>query len=390
MGRTFIWSYLRFTELNKKITIIGRGIIGLANAFELLRRGCTSVTVIGPREKKGVASYAAVGISSIKGLRVARDDFFREKLLGHARFSQYLDKISQSSGLKIPVVHGVGEYFANLEQYQQLHERTYHGEFKGLYNVQIHGADQLQKYKLLSARRKSKAVLGTYFYPNDLWFHPTFLMKALELAIVKLGGKIENGRIESITPHQDRGFQVVSDTHAYHCEELVLAAGEGVVELVSDLSTVDFPFLKIGGQTLLVSFDMGGNETFRIGRKALSAYQSELRYGSIDFDKNQVPGAHDLELGEQQLVNELGRDFSIDASQLETESLWGMRLALKDRRPILGSLPCKEGRRLWMSCGYHKSGYSLAEFSATVLADQLLGAQAKVDQFYSVSRFFGT
>ena len=372
--------------MKKKITIIGRGIIGLATAFELAQRGA-EVEVMGSANTIGVASYAAVGISSIKGLRVAKDDFFRAKMAGHEQFTEFLRKVSKCSGLEIPIVKGVYEYFKDPNHYQNVRDRTYHGEFTGFLNCQIHNSDELSEYKLLSAHLKKSKLLGAFRFPGDLWFHPTALLKALELAVLKLGGKIKDEQVVRIVPHQDRGFRIEARGREYVCSQLVLACGEATPSLIKNISQIDFPFISISGQTLVSTCSNDVKETFRIGRKALNMYGSQLRYGSTDFPKNHIPTTEELESVKSELINELSEQFSLTVKHENTEYLWGTRLALKDRRPIIGKLPCVGNRALWISCGYHKSGFNLAGLAGEVLAEKLLGEQPDVDKFYSISRF---
>ncbi|MFK7823810.1 MAG: NAD(P)/FAD-dependent oxidoreductase [Oligoflexales bacterium] len=370
----------------KKITIIGRGVIGLASAFELIQRG-VKVQVIGPSKTTGVASYAAVGISSIKGLRVARDDFFREKIAGHEGFPGFLRRVSKCSGIEVPIVSGVSEYFKDLNHYQKINERTYHGEFKGLLKTQIQNSYELNRYRILSTHHGMSHLFGAFYYADDLWFHPTTLLEALELAILKLGGKIEEEQVMRIIPYKDKSFKIEGCDRVFFCDDLVLACGEYTPRLLDNLSKDYFPFLRVSGQTLVATNPTSAKETFRIGRKALSINGPLLRYGSIDFEKNLIPTEKDLVRGKSKLINELSEDFSIKVCSQSSKFLWGTRLALKDRRPIIGKVPFLNGRGLWMSCGYHKNGFNLAELAAKALADQLLGLQTNKAKFYSLSRF---
>ena len=365
--------------------IIGRGVIALTGAFELLKRGF-DVTLFGPKETRGVASYAAVGISSIKGLRVARDDFFREKLSGHRRFLKFIKNIEQHAGVKVPTVNGVGEYFSSLQDYQQLRERTYHGEFTGLFEAEIQSSINVGKYHLLSQHLKKRPISGLFYYPDDLWFDPCAFLQSLELAIIKLGGRIVDDYAEKIALYREKEFKVVGKLGSLCTENLVLACGPTVPKLMVDLTKVKLPFLTVSGQTLIANGHSKARETFRIGRKALSLYGEKLRYGSMDFPKNHTPSKSDIESTQVKLLNELRSDFSLDVAN--AKSLWGTRLALKDRRPVIGKLPCEGDRGLWISCGYHKSGFSLAELSSKVLAELLENQLENNGQFYSVSRFY--
>lgn len=370
----------------KKITIVGRGVIGLASAFELARRG-HKVDVVGPEETSGVASYAAVGISTIKGLRVARDDFFREKIAGHRSFLGLINQISRVSKLKIPAVLGVKECFADVNQYQKLRERIYHGEFTGCFKSEVHNLGQIRTSKALAAHLRQSSLLGAFYYPEDLWFHPRFFLESLDLAVRKLGGTIITEKVEKIALHPNGQFRLEGLKNQFSCDELVVACGASTPGLIKNLSSVKFPFVTVSGQTLVAPNFPRAQATFSVGRKGLSMYGSEIRYGSIDYAKNHIPNEQNLMTGKANLLNELRENFTLDFSSNEVISLWGVRLAIKDRRPVIGQLPCNGRGKLWISCGYHKSGYNFAGIAARTLANMIDGEHFESGQFYSVQRF---
>ena len=85
----------------KEAAVIGQGIAGLMSALRLVDNGY-KVTIISPQNKKDQASWAALGLSTMKGLIAPREKLFEYKMLGHHQLKPLIEELQTRSGLTIP------------------------------------------------------------------------------------------------------------------------------------------------------------------------------------------------------------------------------------------------------------------------------------------------
>ena len=364
-----------------KVVVAGRGIMGLWVALRLRQAGF-QVRLIGPDQGRGSASYAAVGLSAVKGLVLSRDVLFRQKLRGHQQRPALIRKLEQLSGKSISHhFNGVFEFFQDPEHYAALRERVFHGEFTGCFRFRVLGRRDLFQKPGPPGQAlfpdSGKIPAGALYYPGDGWFHPVEYLQALEQAFVRAGGKLLSGTLEDLVEDAGRGFRFVvkgQDGGRGLADEIVLAAGGETGALVRRWCGLD-PGLKLSGGVSLVceggGFRQKDPQTIRSGRYSLHAGPDGLRCGSADF----IPGG-----GEGPLVRAAGQLYSFLGHYMggqrpcehDCRLLRGLRARTKDRRPLCLRKPLKGGRKeIYIVSGLHKNGFDFAPDLAGLITNQL-------------------
>ena len=375
---------------NKKIAVIGRGVIGLSTGLHLKECGF-DVTLFGPATLENIASTAAVGIVSTKGITLANTPFFKDKMVGNRSFANFLKKIERYS--KYPIkshFNGVHEIAQTLEDYQILKERVYHGNFTGCTLFEFHRFNQGRSKSFVPHQylKTKGSPFGNFHYPFDLWVDPVSFIESLEKALDNMGIPKIPFLVDSISL-DNKTFRVLTKKENFVFDEVVLACGHNTPDVLKKHFDIEFlPFLTVPGLTMRGHFD-NENITFSFGRRALSIHQNKLRYGSIDFSKNSHPSLACKKERFHLLKTEANEKFG-HGSLNNLDSLFGIRLALKDRKPLIGPLQLTHAHKIWLNCGFHKNAYSFCEAAGKEIARLLLlkdpQSQAQITQ-YSPLRF---
>jgi glycine/D-amino acid oxidase-like deaminating enzyme len=384
-----------------KVLICGRGFSGLSLALEMLTRG-HQVVVAGmgisldsKEQNLRPASLAAVGISSNKGHFLADSDLFELKLRGHRGLQSWINSLELTSSQRIPMFRSqVFEPFFNKEEYGYLHERIFHGNPSGFYLNRIISYQEFAKN--IGGTSLLMEPLGAFQYVEDLWFDPHSCLRALEIAILKLGGQIVNGALEGLVWAGDKYGKVrcrirlnPHDT-TYFCdvEQIVLACGSYTNDTLNRINLgVKLPFRLCSGSTL--NYKMQSNSekkwALRIKKNNIVAYNNELIVGSSSV--NHVSDYHsqiDFKKSEQeQYLSQINHQLEKMFRELEwSHQIWGVRLRTNDRYPVMGSLTEISDQveikidsciiqRLWIFTGMYKNGLQLSWLLAKDLADAL-------------------
>lgn len=351
----------------KKFAIIGRGISGLMCAIRMFEDGFQNIQIYGPEEKDGVASYAATGVFSTKGLVLARQALFKMKILGHKNHLNLVRELEKKSGIKIPRHMGSWEVFRDAKHYQSLRERIYHGDFTGCFSLKVLNRVQCKENSRLLREMEQKRdpdfFLGAFFYRNDGWFHPHCFMQSLENLVKRYNIKIYNTRIHEIDLTREKSFQLKGEGGlTFHSDHLLLANGAGIIGLLKKMGLVKTPLQLVPGQTISGHTSLESKECFRVRKKGFVAYDHEFKFGSVDHEKNQKISPSQLEIGRKCLLDELSQEFRLVPCQERVKTHFGYRVVSKDRRPVLGPVPVFDGRaKAWMFTGLYKNGYELVD-----------------------------
>jgi glycine oxidase len=353
--------------------VIGRGIVGLAVAFALMRSG-RKVTVIGPRDRPGSATTAAVGLSSLKGLVLAKKPLFAAKMAAHEALPRWLREVEAAAG--VPIVHstaGVFEPFADLKAFDGIRERVFHREFTGCLRVNVVPREGLQTAIPLLARSR-----GAFHYVRDLWLEPVSCLAALELALRRNGAVFLDPPVDRLRPTGDgRGVMVEGSGLSLKGRDVVVAAGvfsDGIL-MGSGLSLP--PQELVEGETARAEMGsatglMGFSALMRSGKTNMVIHQGRAWAGSTDRAKVSLDTCQ-LDAVAVALLAEKLADATAFSAFLPP--VWGVRGRYRDRAPAIGPLffpGC--GRPVWVALGFYKSGIQLAHLFAQKLAMHIAGA----------------
>lgn len=344
------------------------------------------MTVIGPKERGGTASHAAIGVSSLKGHILPSQTLFLAKLKGHEQLPQWLAKIERDSGRSIPQLKsGVVEPFFDKAGFSYLSERVFHGKFRGCLRARLVGPNE-QGEPLLGAALLQESPRGAFHYPGDLWFDPVVTLQALELAILRLEGKIIADTALRVIPRDTGNIEVRCSGGAYEAKDIVVAAGAFTTEILAESGLPALPLQLSPGETAYAQTAADLSMNLRLGKTNYVGCGSELRWGSTSrtgntLDKELALGPSALEI--DRLWQEASRLLKPGFLQRDRMTVrWGLRTRVRDRAPVVGPLfwpnsepkPPQGHQKVWVAVGFYKNGLQLAGFLARHLGDALCGA----------------
>lgn len=354
---------------DQQIVVIGRGIAGLAAAYELKKAGFP-VHVVGPArrdEPLGVGTRAATGVSALKGAVLPQKDLFAAKAAGHTLLPGWLAEVEAASGIIIPrLFTGMSELFFDLMEYEGIRKRVFHRKFTGCYRAEVFNINTLLKVAGdLSA--SGFEPVGGFFYPRDGWYSPDAVLLALEVALKKRGVPFTDDTVQSLTEHSDQGLKVNCQNRSLLCSEAILATGVWTDGILERSGLKGMPAQKaFAGETL--KGPGGGELVTSFAKTTFVAYGGQIQFGSTCYPASTLfegPTAIQIE----GLRQKLAKRAPLPAF---SEVCFGLRARSADRLPTLGPLFFPSGnRRLWLLAGLYKNGLQLAPLFGQVLARML-------------------
>jgi len=363
------------------ITIIGRGIAGLATAFELRQLGL-QVVVIGPNDIESTATAAAVGLSSLKGQWHANKPLFSAKVDGHRYLSNWIKKVEIVSGLKIPqLTTSSFEPFWTMKEYERIRERVFHRAFSG------HTGATFTKTPIAVSRLYKIPPLGTAIYDGDYWFDPRIGLVALDQALVRLGVSLIDDEIEKIESFET-GLVLIGRKSTYKSDQLIVAAGICSDKLLKN-SMISAPKQKaVYGETLVSPrFSHDCPQIIHMGQRHLIGFEGTARYGSSSLDIEEFsPGRRKNTEGRLDMDSKF---VDLGFSPSLSTAYCGVRGKYRDIAPCIGDLKVPNSpRKVVLFSGFYKSGLQLAPLFASNLAKFYAGYSAFLcDPQFSVARF---
>ncbi len=367
---------------NSEILIVGGGVIGLAIARELRKRGADRITILERGAVGREASHAAAGMLAPQAETDEADDFFHLCDESNKLYPQFAEEILAETGISIELDRRGTLYLALTdEDVRQIRHRFAWQRRAGL-SVEHLSADEARKLEPFI----SPDVREALFFPNDWQVENRKLLAALEKYAKSNNIKIvENSEIKSLLIENDKivGAETVGEKFA--AEILVLATGAWTSLIKAD--GLRMPFVKpIRGQ--------------------ITSYQTAKRlFGTVIYsprgylvprrDGRILAGATVEDAGFDKSVTADGVDFLRENAleiapslvNLEPSESWaGLRPRAADGLPVLGAFP--EIENLFIATAHYRNGILLAPQTAKILADATVGdAESKYLKIFSPRRF---
>jgi D-amino-acid dehydrogenase len=412
-----------FSKLvNKKIAVLGAGMVGVCTALELQKRGAI-VTLIDRKSPGQETSYGNAGVlarSSLipinnpsmfgalprlalnKSAALRYDPWFMirnakwvTQFLANARRSQFLETasaldslicLSLAKQLELLKENGLGAHLSDkgwLFLYRQTAGFDAAAGNRDVMNDHDVPTEILSQDELHDLEPGLRRV-----FPKALWIKgsysisdPGAVVEGYARAFVKRGGVIQQGNVTSMTEAQDSVTLHITDASDLVVDQIAVCLGPWAKT-----------FLENSGYSVRMAFERGYHRHFggvgdganspQLGRPicdiqggyVLSPMQAGLRLSSgvelADCDAPQ--NTRQIEQAEH-----AARD-AIDLGARVDDATWlGRRPTFPDSRPAIGFAP--GSRRVALGIGHQHIGFMTGAGTADMIADILSGQPCDID-----------
>lgn len=351
----------------QRALVAGAGVIGLAAAFSLLRRGM-AVTLVDPQPLRGATWVAAGMLAPVTEAHYGEEALVALNLDAAARYPGFIEEVERASGRPagyracgtLAVAFDPGD----LELLSELHR--FHGEL-GLESTPL-GPAQCRELEPMLA----PAVRGGLLVSGDHQVDNRLLAHALLGAVTNLGAEVVEAAVTSVVADAKWPGLLLSDGRTLHADRLVLALGawsrclDGVPEAwLPPVRPVKGQIIRLNGpaERPLLSCNLrglvSGSSLYlvprRDGRVVLGATVEEK-----GFDTDITAGS----------VYELLRDAvalvpGVKELAVE-EALAGLRPGSPDNAPLIGY---GGAPGVIIATGHYRNGILLAPTTAEAVAD---------------------
>tara|TARA_B100002051_G_scaffold112269_1_gene106863 strand:+ start:689 stop:1819 length:1131 start_codon:yes stop_codon:yes gene_type:complete len=336
------------------VLILGGGLMGLAIAHQLARRGL-AVTVLS-RRRSEAAGFVAAGMLAPHAEGLSGDLL----KLGQRSLELVPAWVSQveadsglacglrPSGIVVPFrSDGERDAYPTARSGLVLERGELEREVSGIGNAWTTGLLFEQDGQIDNRRQ---------------------LMRALERACTCTGVQFEEGAEVQELHHQAEQLNAVTlrradgDQQTLECTEAVLCSGAWSAELMPQL-----PVFPVKGQMLSLQAPrhalrrvVFGPGTYLVPREDGLVVVGATSERDAGFSEGLTPeGQKQLQAGIASLLPEAG-------GWPPMERWWGFRPCTPDGGPLLGRSPL-DG--VWLACGHHRNGVLLAALTAQLLAE---------------------
>ena len=346
--------------MTSPVLILGGGLIGLAIAHRLARRGLP-VQVLS-RHRREAAGFVAAGMLAphAEGLTGALLELGQRSL---ALIPRWVEEIESDSGLTCGL-RGCGIVVPCASAAERdAHPTAAWGEHldRAALEREIPGIGPAWRAGLLFAQ-------------DGQIDNRRRLMRALERACVALGVHFEEGTevLELLTESLDgqprlRGVRLIGaegEMRTLACGTAVLACGAWSARLLPALPVfpVKGQMLSLQGPRQALPRVLFGPGTYLVPRDDGLVVVGATSEPEAGFGEGLTPaGQRQLQAGITALLPEAG-------GWPPMERWWGFRPCTPDEAPLLGAGPIAG---LWLATGHHRNGVLLAAITAELLAARL-------------------
>lgn len=363
--------------MEPEYAIIGGGIVGLAIAWGLLKRG-RRVIVIDGSDGSFRASRGNFGLVWVQSKGLNRPEYARWSQQSVALWRGFSDELEANTGQDLALQQNGGYWFfsseqeleATVEKYEALKARL-----DGNYPFDVLDQVQLRKEEPEIGRK----IVGAILHHQDGHANPLKLLQALAQDVRRLGGRVLNGKtVQSV--RQNGHFRIeCGDGTVVKAAKTVLSAGLGAAHLGPQMG-FKAPIRPQRGQVLITE-----KLPRIINRPSLVARQ--VAEGGVQI------GATNEEVGLDDGVTTAGiaglARAAIDAypvlGRAQLVRSWGaLRILTPDGFPIYQQSDEMPGAFL-VTC---HSAVTLAAVHALLLPDWLEGTETAPDlEVFSEARF---
>jgi glycine oxidase len=364
--------------------VIGGGVIGLAVARSLARRGLRRVMVIERARLGAESSFAAAGMLAAQAEADRADAFLELACASRDLYPTFAAALREETGVDIELDRTGTLYLAFNEEDEAEIEHRYQWQRQAGLAVERLDADEARSLEPWISLRASRALR----FPLDGQVENRRLVAALAAAARELRVRLITGtHVESINIERGQVTGVETSRGSVHAPVVVLACGAWASFVTS--SDTRLPPIRIEpvrGQMLCfealqrpfshVIYSPRGYIVPRMDGRLLAGSTTE-RAG---FDKRLTgAGVNAITTHALEIAPMIGHLPLID--------MWaGLRPRALDDLPVLGA--CAEVRGLFYATGHYRNGILLAPITGELIADQITtGVASPLINAFTPDRF---
>ena len=344
------------------VLILGGGLMGLAIAHQLARRGSTVLVV--SRRRSEAAGFVAAGMLAPHAEGLSGDLL----ALGQAslkRIPAWVAQIEADSGLSCGLRPcGIVVPFASAAE-RDAYPTAAWGE----------GLDRAGLEREVPGIGPAWQA-GLLFTQDGQIDNRRRLMRALERACAGLGVQFQEGA-EVLELERDGGALTAvrlrtaeGEVQRLPARRAVLACGAWSAQLLPQLPVfpVKGQMLSLQGPLRALERVIFGPGTYLVPRQDGLLVVGATNEPQAGFGEGLTPD------GQRQLQDGIAALLPAASAWPPMERWWGFRPCTPDEGPLLGSSPIPG---LWLATGHHRNGVLLAAITAELLAAAVLGEEAQ-------------
>ena len=359
---------------NKKILIIGGGVIGLGIGWQLAKAGAT-VTIYDRAEAGRAASWAAAGmLAPLAEAHTEEPELLKLGCQSLARYPQWVRELEADAEMSVGYrVEGTLIVGLEPDDAHQLRHLYTAQQDLGLDVEWLTGREAREIEPILSPR-----VTAAIRCESDHQVDNRLMVKALQRAYQRCGGVLhENNAIESINIKNSvvTGVQV-HGSGEQNADVIVLSAGCESAQIQGLPDAIRPPVRPVKGQMLALQME-AGITVKNVIRTVRARYPTSV-YLVPRTDGRLIVGATSEEMGFDTRLT-AGGVFELLRGAWEAvpgvyelpllETWTGLRPGSRDNAPILGKTPIEN---LIYATGHYRNGILLTPITAYEIAKLIL------------------
>ncbi len=357
---------------NPKIIIVGGGIIGLAVAEQLLRRGIKALVLERGSFAKE-ASWAGAGYLDLRDASHTGGPFLDLCRYSYNLFPEWTERVKQDSAIdpEFLLCGSLGLVF-NGEEEKVIKGIESITSFNGLKSEWLTPQAALKKESHLSDKLRA-----AWYLPQTCQLRPPRFTQGLLKVLEKGKAFLREGEeVRGFLKQGKRVIGVETNIGKYEADQVLLAGGAWTGGLL-DILGISLPMKPIRGQVVLFKAEPGllRHVLFSSTAYLVPRLDGHIYVGSTQedagFDKSVTKEAvHNLTQGAYRALPPL--------EKAKVEMTWsGLRPKAADDYPYLGLVPGVEN--LWVAAGHYTHGILLSAATGKLMAQALTGEKMEQD-----------
>lgn len=351
-----------------EVLIIGGGVIGLALACELRRKGIEKITILEKNQVCGMeASNAAAGMLAPQAETDKIDEFFNFCCESRDLYPNFAAELFDETGVDIELDRNGTLYAAFTEHDSAEIRKRFEWQKKAGLNIELLSAEETRKAEPFV----SPDVREALYFPNDWQVENRKLIKALRqfagLNQIKI---VENVEVENLLTKNQKIIGAKTENEKFLAEKVILTTGAWTSLIkVGENAPIFVDVKPIRGQML----------SFQTAKRLFTkVIYSPRGYIVPRFDGRILVGATVEDVGFDKSITEGNIDFlrenaleiAPNLANLKIIESWsGLRPFAADGLPILGDFP--EIENLFVATAHFRNGILLAPLTAKILTNKV-------------------